>query len=171
MTRSTTLAAGAAVLAAAVVGGGVAYAVVGDDDAALTGDALQQASDAALAHTGEGTVTDSETSDGEGYYEVEVTLDDGREVDVHLDEGFAVLGSERDDEEEDDDDAQVTGPARDEAAAAALEAAGGGTVTDVEAADDGADGYEVEVRLEDGTEVDVDLDADLAVLSVENDDD
>ena len=40
-------------------------------------------------------------------------------------------------------------------------------MTDVEI-DDG--GYDVEVRLADGTEIDVDLDADFAVVQTEQDD-
>lgn len=168
MTRRNTLLVGGAVLVAGLVGGGVAFAVGGDDDAPITGAALERASDAALAHTGEGTVTGSEVGDEEGYYEVEVRLDDGREVDVHLDEGFAVMGSEREEDEDDEDD-EVTGPASEEAAAAALEAAGGGTVTDVETTDDGTGGYEVEVQQDDGTEVEVVLDADLTVVSVDDD--
>lgn len=66
-----------------------------EPDTAITGDALQQASDAALAHLGEGEVTDTEVGDEEGHYEVEVTLDDGSEVDVHLDEDFTVISEER----------------------------------------------------------------------------
>ena len=37
-------------------------------------------------------------------YEVEVTLDDGRQVDVQLDETFAVVGSEGDDDRAGTDD-------------------------------------------------------------------
>jgi uncharacterized membrane protein YkoI len=62
----------------------------------ITGSALDQASAAALAYLGEGTVTDSEVGDEEGYYEIEITRDNGREVDVHLDENFNVLGHEDD---------------------------------------------------------------------------
>lgn len=36
-------------------------------------------------------------------YEVEVTLDDGSQVDVQLDAEFKVVGSERDDDAADDD--------------------------------------------------------------------
>ncbi|MCZ2827196.1 MULTISPECIES: PepSY domain-containing protein [unclassified Modestobacter] len=169
---------GGAGLALLVGGGGVALAVdagEGDDrpDVALTGNALEQASEAALAHVGGGAVTDSEVGDEEGHYEVEVTLGDGGEVDVHLDEDFTVLGDERDGDESDGDepDEQVTGRDRDEAAAAALEAAGGGTVTEVEIADDGDTGYEAEVQLDDGTVVEVALDRDLTVTAVQNDDD
>ena len=51
-----------------------------DDDATdtpITGPALDKASAAALEHTGEGRVTETEVGDEESYYEVEVTLDDG----------------------------------------------------------------------------------------------
>ncbi|MCZ2818533.1 PepSY domain-containing protein [Modestobacter sp. VKM Ac-2984] len=175
--RKTTrwIIGGGATVALLAGGGGVALAVNdGEDDrpdVALTGDALEQASEAALAHVGEGAVTDGEVGDEEGYYEVEVTLEDGGEVDVHLDEDFTVLGDERDGDESDDQDEQVTGRDRDEAAAAALEAAGGGTVTEVEIADDGDAGYEAQVQLDDGTVVEVALDRDFTVTAVENDDD
>ena len=55
---------------------------------------IGRASDAALAHTGEGTVSATEVGDEESYYEVEVTLADGSEVDVQLDENFNVVGDE-----------------------------------------------------------------------------
>ena len=74
------------------------------EDVAITGDALEKASVAALTHIGDGRVTDTEVGDEEGYYEVEVTLSDGREVDVHLDENFQVLSVESDDNEEGDDE-------------------------------------------------------------------
>ena len=58
---------------------------------------------AALAETGEGRVTETEVGDEESYYEVEVTLDDGSQVDVQLDEQFNVVGSSVDHEEDGDD--------------------------------------------------------------------
>ena len=72
----------------------------------ITGTELDQASAAALDHLGEGRVSDTEVGDEEGYYEVEVTLDDGSEVDVHLDAEFTVLGTEAEgaDEESGTDD-------------------------------------------------------------------
>ena len=76
-----------------------------DDDAterAITGEALDQASEAALDYTGEGEVTGTEVEDEESYYEVEVTLDDGTQVDVQLDEDFNVVGDETDGSGEDD---------------------------------------------------------------------
>ena len=75
-----------------------------DDDVPITGPALQQASDAAIAHLGGGTVTDTEVDDEESKYEVEVTLEDGSQVDVQLNEQFEVVGTEADDESEDHDD-------------------------------------------------------------------
>ncbi len=65
----------------------------------------------------------------------------------------------------------VSGGERDRVAAAAVEAAGGGEAVDVEKSDDPGEAYEVEVRLADGTEVDITLDQDLAVLTRDRDDD
>ena len=95
----------AVVVAAAAIGGGVAIAAGGDDDASdtpITGAALQKASAAALAHTRGGKVTSTEVGDEESRYEVEVTLDDGSQVDVQLDEQFDVVGSETEHGEQDD---------------------------------------------------------------------
>jgi uncharacterized membrane protein YkoI len=64
--------------------------------------------------------------------------------------------------------ADVGGTERDRAGTAAVQAVGGGTVGDVEAEDDG-NGYEVEVRKDDGTEVDVALDENFTVLTQETD--
>lgn len=61
----------------------------------------------------------------------------------------------------------VQGGERDRVGAAAVEAAGGGTAVDVESSDDRGEAYEVEVRMDDGTEVDVILDQDLNVVSQE----
>jgi hypothetical protein len=95
---------GAAVLlAVAGAGTGVAVGRAGDSDRPVTGPALERASAAALAYTGGGTVTDSEVGDEEGYYEIEVTLADGGQVDVHLDRGFHVIGDETDEGDEGDD--------------------------------------------------------------------
>ena len=88
--------AGAGITARAMAGGG------DDSEGPITGDAFEKASAAALAHTGEGRVTETEAGDEESLYEVEVTLDDGTQVDVQLDENFRVVGSERDGAGEDD---------------------------------------------------------------------
>ena len=68
------------------------------------------------------------------------------------------------------DDDDLVGADFDQAAAAAIAAAGGGTVTDADRSDDGDTAYEVDVRLDDGTEVDVDLDASFGVLRTDVDD-
>lgn len=74
-------------------------------DAAISDDqALAKASQAALEHTGGGEVTEIEVGDEESHYEVEVTLEDGRQVDVQLNEQFEVVGEESDDEESAADD-------------------------------------------------------------------
>ena len=93
-----TIVAGAAVAAALAGTAGVASASGSDDtgegpDVPISGDALERAEKAALAETGGGRVTGTEVGDEESYYEIEVTLDDGRQVDVQLTESFAVVGS------------------------------------------------------------------------------
>jgi hypothetical protein len=94
---------GALVVALGAAGGGAALAAGGDDDVTdtpITGSALERAKAAALAHTGGGKVTGTEVGDEESLYEVEVALADGSRVDVQLDEGFEVVGSERDGRDE-----------------------------------------------------------------------
>jgi uncharacterized membrane protein YkoI len=101
--RSKILIAGIAALAVAAGGVGVAVAGGGDDaEAPIRGDALDKASAAALEHTGGGRVTETEVGDEESYYEVEVTRDDGSQVDVQLDRSFDVVGGEADNENEDE---------------------------------------------------------------------
>jgi uncharacterized membrane protein YkoI len=94
----------------AAAGGGAAIAGAtgaGDDredrgsDRAITGDALQRASDAALKEAGGGRVTETEAGDEDSYYEIEVTKDDGTEVDVQLDRDFSAAGSETDRDDRD----------------------------------------------------------------------
>ena len=64
----------------------------------------------------------------------------------------------------------LTGAALEKATAAALDYTGGGTVTETEVGDDGA-AYGVEIRLEDGTNVEVNLDENLKVIGQAADDD
>ena len=54
---------------------------------------------------------------------------------------------------------------------AALKAAGGGTATEVDLADEGEGGYEVEVRRRDGSYAEVHVDRGFGVVSVQSDDD
>ena len=89
---------------AAALGGGTAFAVtMGDDDQPLTGTALERATEAALEHTGGGTVIETEVGDDGAAYGVEIRLDDGSVVEVSLDESFNVLGDEPDDDGPGDD--------------------------------------------------------------------
>ncbi|MCW2961149.1 MAG: hypothetical protein JWM90_1536, partial [Thermoleophilia bacterium] len=82
--------AGVACLALASLGGG-GYALAGgltedqkeSPDKAISGSALDKASEAALAATGGGEVTGTEVGDEESYYEVEVTKN-GTSTDVQL---------------------------------------------------------------------------------------
>lgn len=105
-TRTKGIVAAAVVAVAATAGTGIAVASSqGDDDEApITGDALERATRAALEHTGGGRVTETEVGDEESYYEVEVTFEDGSQVDVQLTEDLVVLGSEADDDSVEDAD-------------------------------------------------------------------
>ncbi len=75
---------------------------------------------------------------------------------------YAVGGSEE----------KVKGPDADDASAAAIEAVGGGTVTEVETQDgDGPGVFEVEVKRDDGSQIEVHLDADFNQVGTAPDDD
>ncbi|PJJ72690.1 YpeB-like protein with putative protease inhibitory function [Diaminobutyricimonas aerilata] len=177
-----SLAAGVLVLG----GAGTAWALSENDDDALAGDALDRASEVALAEVGDGSVTDSERRDGGGF-ELEITRPDGREIDVLLDGDYEVVAVDRGDDGRDGDAAdadQHEGDATDttddatgsttlepltddeiaRAADAALAETGGGEVVDVDRSDDADHAFEVEVRLADGTEVEVELDESFAVV-------
>jgi hypothetical protein len=74
-----------------------------------------------------------------------------------------------------DSEEQLTGPDAGKAMSAAIASVGGGTVTDVER-DDGDDGFgtgvfEVEVKRDDGSQVEVHLDGDYNVVGQEADED
>jgi uncharacterized membrane protein YkoI len=106
--RTKLIVIGGSALALAAGGGGLAIASGADDDtgdseAPISGDALDQASAAALDHVGGGEVTDTETGDEESFYEVEVTRTDGSQVDVQLDRDFKVVAQEGEGGETDDD--------------------------------------------------------------------
>jgi hypothetical protein len=99
MDRKRKWIAGGALALVVVAGGtGLAIASAGDDDQPLTGSALDKATAAALAHTGGGTVTESEAGDDGAAYGVEIRLDDGRVVEVALDANFHVIHAGSDDE-------------------------------------------------------------------------
>jgi uncharacterized membrane protein YkoI len=95
---------GAAVALVLLVGAGVAYAngSSGDDSSGdgpeqSTGPGMERAKSVALEQVN-GRVSATEFQDEEGYYEVEVTRDDGSQVDVHLDKNYNVLNTPDDHE-------------------------------------------------------------------------
>jgi hypothetical protein len=95
--RNKIIALGIAAVALAAGGVGIATAGGrGDSEQPISGSALDKAEAAALEHTGGGTVSETEMGDEESFYEVEVTRDDGSQVDVQLDRGFNVVGDEAD---------------------------------------------------------------------------
>ena len=106
MKKSTKFVAAGVVAASAVaVGAGVVVAQNADDDETpITGDAYDRATEIALELAGGGEVTETEADDEDSYYEVEITLDDGSEFEVQLDEDFDVVSSGLDDEDDQDDD-------------------------------------------------------------------
>lgn len=90
--RTKWIATGAVAAAALGIGSGIAVATDGDkDQPPIPASDLERATAVALDRTGGGHVTGSEVGDEEGAYEVEVTLDNGSKVDVHLDSSFHII--------------------------------------------------------------------------------
>lgn len=162
MGRKILLITGVAAAAAAISGASIATAgTTPGDDQPLNGTALQQASDAALARTGPGTVLSAETeNDANTRYEVDVQLNNGTRVEVELDGSFQVVSESRDD----DSGQPLSAADRERAGQAALASVGQGRIGDVERENEGGAAYEAEVILQDGSEVDVELGADFQVL-------
>ncbi len=89
-----------------LVGASIAYATGSGADSSgqeATGTNIEKATSVALDHVN-GRVTGTEVGDEEGTYEVEVTRDDGSQVDVHLDSDFNVLSTPADHESPDGKD-------------------------------------------------------------------
>jgi hypothetical protein len=106
-TRRRILTAGAIVVVGVGAASGVAIASGSEDgahDTPITGAALDEATAAALAETGGGRVTGTEVGDEESTYEVEVTLANGDQVDVQLDDAFHVVSSKNEGNEDPSDD-------------------------------------------------------------------
>jgi len=103
MKKRLKLAAGA-IAAVAVVGIGAGAAVAGaSNERSLRGSDGNKATAAALEHTGEGRVNETEVGDDGAAYGVEVLLDDGSQVEVQIDSNFEVTGVEADDDGANDD--------------------------------------------------------------------
>jgi len=164
----------------------------GDDDEQISSGDRTKASAAALEYVGGGAVTDAERGDGDDSYEyqVEVTLPNGTDIDVELDDSFSVTNSppkaadfaadaptdaaptdaaptSNPSSGAPDDDLALTGETLDSATAAALKATGEGEVTETSGSDDADHVYEVDVLLPNGQDVTVELDADFTVTKID----
>ena len=102
----TLVIAAAVALLLALGAAGIAYANGGDSEEQLTGPDAEKAKSAAIAAVGGGTVTEVEPDDGNGtgVYEVEVTRDDGSQLEVHLDGDYNVVGQQADEDGPNDND-------------------------------------------------------------------
>jgi uncharacterized membrane protein YkoI len=110
MTRSRKLMIlGATVLALGATGMGIAQAVGDDTDEQATGPQADRAKRAAVEAVGAArAVAVERENEDDTAWEVEVVMNDGRQVEVDLDQDFARVGSESDDggpnEDKDRDD-------------------------------------------------------------------
>ena len=141
----------------------------GMSETPLTGADADKATAAAQAEIPDGTVLRVET-DADGTYEAHVRKADGTEVEVKMDKDFNVTSVEaftghRGPGGPGMNETPLTGADADKATAAAQAEIPDGTVLRVETDADGT--YEAHVRKADGTEVEVKMDKDFNVTSVE----
>jgi len=134
---------------------------------------------AALAEVGPGTVIDADTDDNANHaYEIDILLDSGGVVEVKLDRSLNVVSTQDDNRSDDqsdddsrdesvDDDAVPDAATVERASEAALAHVGSGTVVSVEYSDDSDHLYEVEIDLANGEDIDVELDAQFAVVKAD----
>jgi hypothetical protein len=103
--KTLVIAAAVAVLLA-LGAAGIAYANGGVSEEQLTGPEAEKAKSAAIEAVGGGTVTEVERDDGDGTgaFEVEVTRDDGSQLEVHLDGDYNVVGQVPDEDGTNDED-------------------------------------------------------------------
>lgn len=163
MGRRTLFITGIAAAAAAISGASIAAAsTTPGGDQPLSGTALQQASDAAIARTGPGIVTSAQADNAANTsYEVNVQLNSGGRVEVELDGSFQVVSVE---DQHEESGQPLSAADRDKAGQAALGKVGQGRVGETERENHGGSAYEVEIILPDGSEVEVELGADFQVL-------
>jgi uncharacterized membrane protein YkoI len=104
--RTLVIAAAVVAMLVALLGAGIAYANGGDSEEQLTGPEAEKAKSAAIAAVGGGTVTEVERDDGNGTgaFEVEVTREDGSQLEVHLDGDYNVVGQQADEDGPNDKD-------------------------------------------------------------------
>lgn len=162
----------AAVVALVAGGAGVAYAVdeLGDDD-----DSSWSASDERRADDLDRDDRDDERGDDYRSDDYRDSRGSDYRSDDRDDDGQSPAapgdGSRDDDQRErrDVDDVPLTDAEVTSATDAALAEAGGGTVTDVDRSDDADHAFEVDVLLEDGDELEVELADDFTVVWTELD--
>jgi outer membrane lipoprotein SlyB len=104
--RTLVIAAAVVAMLLALGGAGIAYANGGVSEEQLTGPEADEAKNAAIAAVGGGTVTEVERDDGNGTgaFEVEVTRDDGSQLEVHLDGDYNLVGQQADEDGPSDKD-------------------------------------------------------------------
>jgi uncharacterized membrane protein YkoI len=104
--RTLVIAAGVVAMLVALGGAGIAYANGGDSEEQVRGPDAEKAKSAAIGAVGGGTVTEVERDDGNGTgaFEVEVTREDGSQLEVHLDGDYNVVGQEADEDGPNDND-------------------------------------------------------------------
>ena len=84
---------------------GARIANAGDSEEQVSGPEAEKAKNAATSAVGGGNVTEVERDDGNGSgaFEVEVTRDDGTQLEVHLDGDYNAVGQEADEDGPNDD--------------------------------------------------------------------
>ncbi|MGF2950318.1 PepSY domain-containing protein [Microbacterium alcoholitolerans] len=148
-----------------------AVATTGSAFAASDASAMRDAAEQAIAHVDGTGVTSIEVE--RGGYDIDVLLADGTEYDVFV----GVDGTIREHRDDDDDSSD---PALDltklgdiiaaAQSAATAEAGDAGVVDSVSTDDDSSKAYEVELRLNDRRDVEIELNADLTVVTIDIDD-
>ena len=108
ITVRTLVITAAVAMSLALLGAGIAYANGGISEEQVSGPEADKTKSAAIAAVGGGRVTEVERDDGDdgygtsGVYEVEVTRDDGSQLEVHFDGDYNVVGQEADEDGPDD---------------------------------------------------------------------
>ncbi|UNK71753.1 hypothetical protein [Microbacterium sp. H1-D42] len=136
--------------------------------------ALRNAAEAAIAHAGGEGVTSIDVE--RGGYDIDVRLADGTEVDLFV----RTDGTIRTDDDDDDSDDDSSEPLLDLAklgdilaaaqSAATAKAGSAGVIESISTDDESSKAYEVELRLDDRRDVEVELAGDLTVVTVDIDD-
>jgi len=104
--RTWVIASAVVAMLLALGAAGIAYANGGVSEEQLTGPEAEKAKSAAIEAVGGGTVTEVERDDGNGTgaFEVEVTREDGSQLEVHLDSDYNVVGQVPDEDGTNDKD-------------------------------------------------------------------